>query len=1015
MPDAPFPAGSPPLLAPGAALHRLSFLAQASEVLASSLDYEQTLRDLARLAVPAIADACVVDVVEQGYVRRVATEHVVPSKADLLDELRQRYPPTLESPQPAARVIRTGQAELLSAVDPEVVSAHTWDAEHAALIRALAFRSHMAVPLVARGATVGVIGLAVSESEWRYTADDLAFVQDLARRAALAVDNARLYQTAQQELSERRRAEEALRLSEERFRAVMEQSPLSIQIFDAQGTHIRVNKAWEQLWGVTHDAIPDYNILHDHQLEVLGIASLIRRAFAGEAVALPAVRYDPNETVPDRSRHPDPVRWVRAFAYPVRDASGDVREVVLVHEDVTAARNADAKLRASEERLRVALGAGRMNVWEWDLASDIVECSEGAEQFWGTALGCAADFIRVIHPDDRDAVAEAGRQATSGDGTYLSEYRLVRPDGSVRWVQSRGRVELDASGAPTRILGVTVDVTDLKAAQQATRLLADAGETLGASLDYHATLHHLTHLVVPRIADWCAVDLVDESGRLQRVSVNHPDAAQVRVAADLFARYPPRPGDAHGALRVLATGEPEWSSEITDGTLQAVAHDAEHLALLRSLGLRSYICVPLRSRGGSIGVLTLVYAGSGRSYTEADVALAADLAHRAAAAVENARLHQQVRAEDRRKDEFLATLAHELRNPLAPIRTGLALLAGSSDPAVLAHTRHVMERQVTHMVRLIDDLLDISRVTRGRVQLQKERVELASVLGVALETCRPILDAAGVALAVRMPEDPVVLDADRTRLAQVFSNLLSNAAKYTERGGRVEVDARREAGDLIVRVRDTGVGIPPEMLRQIFEMFVQVRGSEVRSQGGLGIGLTLVDRLVALHGGRVWAESGGAGRGSTFSVRLPVVTQPADAGPDLQPDLPAHATTPRRILVVDDNADAAETLASLLRLDGHQVETAADGPAALAMLDGVVPDVAFVDIGMPGMSGYEVARTVRAQRQRAGITLVAVTGWGQAEDRREAYDAGFAHHMTKPVDPRELRMLLARIDGAAAR
>ncbi len=881
------------------ALERVAFLARAGEVLASSLDYEQTLQDVARLAVPTLGDLCIVDIVEDGVLRRVATAHVAPEKRGLLEELRQRYPAPRDSRQPAARVMRSGEPELLESVTPDVVAAHTSTEDHARLIRAIGIRSHIAVPLVARGTTLGVISLGVSESNRQYGADDVTFAQDLARRAAIAVDNARLYQLAQAEIEERQRAEEAARLSEERFRAIMEQSPLSTQILAPTGETLRVNRAWEELWGVTLDQLGGYNILEDRQLGPSGIAALLRRAAAGEAVHLPLIRYDPNETLPDASRRADPARWVRAFAYPVKDTSGNVREVVLVHEDVTNSRADQERLRSSEELLQSAL--------------------------------------------------------------------------------------------------------------ENTRLLADAGETLGASLDYQSTLQNLARVVVPRLADWCAVDLVTESGALARVSVHHPDPALVALANDLFSRYPPRRSDGHGVWHVIETGEPEWSAEITDELLEQTAQDAEHLEIIRGLGLRSYICVPLVARGATIGALTLVRAESGRPYQPSDVALATDVARRAAVAVDNAQLYQRLRTEDRRKDEFLATLAHELRNPLAPIRTGLSLLQGSKDRGVIRRTHQIMDRQLAHMVRLIDDLLDLSRVTRGKVQLERERVDLRSMVGTAIEASRPLIDGAGLELIVRLPETPVIVDADRMRISQVLSNLLNNAAKFTERGGTVELDMSERGSDVEVRVKDTGVGIPKQMLTHIFEMFAQVGEAGARTQSGLGIGLTLVKRLVELHGGQVWAESDGPGRGSTFVVRLPR-TGAAHADTHRSRDaVTSGSSQARRVLVVDDNTDAAETLATLLSMDGHDVKTAASGPAALEIIEEFHPDIAFLDIGLPGMSGYELARRIRTEPRLSGITLIAVTGWGQDEDRRQSKEAGMDHHLTKPVDPREVQAFVARI------
>jgi signal transduction histidine kinase len=351
--------------------------------------------------------------------------------------------------------------------------------------------------------------------------------------------------------------------------------------------------------------------------------------------------------------------------------------------------------------------------------------------------------------------------------------------------------------------------------------------------------------------------------------------------------------------------------------------------------------------------------------------------------------------QDRRKDEFLATLAHELRNPLAPIRTGLHFLrmGGAGDQA--ARTHEMMERQLRHLVRLVDDLLDISRITLGKVELKKERVDFRTVLGSALESTRPLIEASHHELTVRLPSDPMPLDADPTRLAQIVANLVNNAAKYTPSGGRIQLAAEVEESTLVVRVSDTGIGIPAAMLPRVFDMFTQVGRSIDRSQGGLGVGLTLVRRLLELHGGTVDAESAGDNQGSTFIVKLPLAVR-AEA-----PDVPApraptqHA---RRILVVDDNADAAESLSMLLELEGHATRVAHDGAGALRAAAEFLPDAVFLDIGMPGMNGYQVARQLR-ETYGPALRIIALTGWGAEGDRRRAHAAGFDHHLVKPVDP----------------
>jgi PAS domain S-box-containing protein len=990
-----------------------SFLATAGEILASSLDYEQTLQHVARLAVPELGDLCIVDVIEDGRLRRLATAHVNPDKLFLLQEMARRFAITPDSPAPAARVLADGRSELLPEVTADVIAAHTINAEHARLIREIGICSHLAVPMIARGGIIGVISIGITESARQYDQRDLALAEELARRAAFAVDNARLYRLAQDELAERRRTEEALRLSEGRFRAIMEQSPLSMQILAPDGSTRQVNAAWEALWGLTADDIRGYNVLDDPQLEAHGITSLLRHALAGQPTRLPPILYDLAEAGLVAGREQGPTRWVSAFAYPVKDDRGEVCEVVLVHQDVTEPRRAELKLHASEERLRVALAAGRMNVWEWDLATDVVECSENALEFWGMRIGHADDFLAFVHPDDIDQLREVGRAAIAGEAPYLAEYRLLARDGSVRWLQSRGQLERAADGKVQRMLGVTIDITGLKLAQQASSVLADVGETLGSSLDYVATLADLSRAVVPRLADWFAIDLLTDDDSLERVCVNHSDPARIALAQQLFKRFPARRDGTRGAWHVIASGEVEWVDNISDELLEGVAINAEHLSLLRGLGLRSYICVPLEARGTTIGVLTLVHAESGRRYGAADVSLAVDLARRAAAAVDNSRLYQQLQLEDRRKDEFLATLAHELRNPLAPIRNGLELLRAAPGPEVEEKVRGIMQRQLAHLVRLVDDLLDLSRVTRGTVELERQRMDVASVVGSAIEASRPLIDAAGMVLTVELPEAPILVDADRTRLSQVVSNLLNNATKFSDAGGLIRLQVSGGGTHVDIQVSDEGIGIEPGMLKEIFVMFSQVGDSRTRSPDGLGIGLTLVRRLVELHGGRVWAQSDGLGHGSCFTVRLPRV-EPVPIAPTPMPVAAgiAHESCRKRVLVVDDNIDAAETLAALLSIEGHEVRTAASGADALELVREFIPQVAFLDIGLPVMSGYELALHLRAQPHLAHATLVALTGWGQEADRQRSRAAGLDHHLTKPVDPQELLAFLATPTGA---
>jgi PAS domain S-box-containing protein len=376
---------------------------------------------------------------------------------------------------------------------------------------------------------------------------------------------------------------------------------------------------------------------------------------------------------------------------------------------------------------------------------------------------------------------------------------------------------------------------------------------------------------------------------------------------------------------------------------------------------------------------------------------------------ERKRAEQALREADSRKDEFLAMLAHELRNPLAPIRHAIQIIRGRSVAASeLQWATEVIDRQVQQMSRLVDDLLDVSRITRGKVELRKERVELDKVLSSAIEANRPLIEKWGHTLSVKLPPETILLDADPTRLAQVFLNLLNNAAKYTDRGGHLALVAERQGSEVLVRVRDDGIGIPAEMLPRVFDLFAQADRALDRDETGLGIGLTLVQRLLEMHGGTVEAHSEGEGKGSEFTVRLPVAAQRVDelgAGANASADPASRAG--HRVLVVDDNRDAADSLGMLLRMMGNEVRTVYDGLEAVAAAQAFRPDVVLLDLGLPKMDGYEVARRIRDDERGKHVLIVALTGWGQEEDRRRSKGAGFDHHMTKPIDFDDLGKLLS--------
>jgi PAS domain S-box-containing protein len=694
-------------------------------------------------------------------------------------------------------------------------------------------------------------------------------------------------------------------------------------------------------------------------------------------------------------------------AAPIRDGSGQMIGVVLIFRDVTEQRRAEQELRQSETELSDFFENATVGL-HWVGPDGIILRANQAEL---NMLGYSREeyvgrSIADFHAD-QDVICDILKQLQAGK--KLADYpaRLRCKDGSLKDVLIDSSV-LWRDGQFIHTRCFTRDVTQRKRSEQTARFLADASAALAVIVDFDSTLQKVASLAVPYFADWATVDLAKNDGTLRRVAVAHVDPGKVELAHELHRRFPPDPAAPQGVWNILRTGQAEMVQQITDELLGQAIQDKERLRIVRELGLKSYIGVPLKVRDKLLGVLSFIAAESGHLYDDMDLAVAKDLADRAAIAIENSHLYRELRDADRRKDEFLATLAHELRNPLAPIRNGLQILrlSGANDETVV-EVHSIMERQLDQMIRLIDDLMDVSRITRNKLELKKQRMELAVVIQNAVETSRPLIDQDGHELSVWLPPDPVHLNADPTRLAQVFSNLLNNSAKYTEPGGRISLVAEVLGDEVAVRVRDNGVGIPAEAMPRLFQMFSQVDCNMERAQGGLGIGLTLVRRLAEMHGGRVEAHSDGPGKGSEFVVRLPVLKPDrVSSRTPATDDGPVAASVKRRILIVDDNHDSAMSLGMMLKLLGNETHTAHDGLSAVTAADQLRPDIILLDIGLPKLNGHDACRRIREQPWSNGTVIVALTGWGQEEDRRRSQEAGFNHHLVKPVEMAALEKLL---------
>lgn len=549
----------------------------------------------------------------------------------------------------------------------------------------------------------------------------------------------------------------------------------------------------------------------------------------------------------------------------------------------------------------------------------------------------------------------------------------------------------------------TVDLTN--------RFLLRASTALASLVDFESTLQKVARMAVPSYADWCAVDVMEPDGTLRRLVVAHKDPEKVGLAREMDLQYPLSFDAPNCPPKVMRTHRRELVSQVTDSMLIGLARDEAHLQFLRQLKLRSFICVPLRAAGATIGAITFATAESGRRYGPLDVVVAEDLALRASVAIDNAHLYRNMKEGDQRKDEFLAVLSHELRNPLAALRNGVEIMRqiGLENPR-LREVRDIQERQVNQIARLVDDLLDVARIRQGKVTLQTEPTDLAGAVHRAVELCRVSIETGNHQLTLSLPPEPVRIEADPVRLVQIIANLLTNAAKYTHDGGKLRLSAGREGDQAVIRIQDNGVGIDSMMLNKVFELFAQIENG--RSKDGLGVGLSLVRSLVEMHGGSVVAVSGGLGAGSEFVVRLPVLHLYSPGSAGARPSVAAETRPPRRVLVVDDNKDSALTLRMSLELSGHAVSVAHEGASGLKLARELLPDAIILDIGLPGMDGYDVARKIRSTPELSGVFLVAMTGYGQEEDKRRSRVAGFDAHLTKPVD---LAVLLGLLEEMPVR
>lgn len=642
--------------------------------------------------------------------------------------------------------------------------------------------------------------------------------------------------------------------------------------------------------------------------------------------------------------------------------------VLTYGRELSRTLSAESALRESQEMLSLAMRGGRMGAWVRDLAAHKVWWTRELEALFGLPpggfKGTEADFLEFVHEQDRPLLLKAVEAAIATGKDYAIEFRFRHHSGSWRWMDGRGHAIYGEDGGATRLFGVGIDITERRQAEESARQNEARFRTLADAIPQLVWMARPDGWI-----DWYNSRWYDYTGTTPAdmegwgwQSVHDP-----AVLPTVLERW----------KKSIATGEPFEMVFPLRG-----ADKIFRIFLTRVM--------PLKDDRGQV----LHWFGTCTDITTQRQA------------------EEALRIADHRKDAFIATLAHELRNPLAPIRNAVEIMRRQGCGSVeQSAARDIIDRQARHLTRLVDDLLEVSRITSGKVQLRMERVALATPLNDAVEAVRPLTQSSGHTLTVTIPEEAIFLMGDPTRITQVALNLLNNAAKFTPRGGHIWLSAERVGNEAFIHVRDTGIGIPAEHLSRIFEMFSQVTSPIERAAEGLGIGLALVRGLLELHGGGIQAKSSGAGKGSEFIVRLPVAPIEDASLAASRPGREARAAgIRRRVLVVDDSPDAAESLSQLVRLFGHEVREAHDGIEAIQIADAFRPDVVLLDLGLPKLNGFDAARELRKRARGRSLLIIAVTGWGQDEDRRKSAEAGFDLHLTKPIDAPQLQALLGARD-----
>ncbi|MEH1888754.1 MAG: PAS domain S-box protein [Nostoc sp.] len=1172
----------------------LRYIAQISSVLSTSLDYEQTLQQIAKISVPQLADWCSVDILnEDGSIRRLPIAHADPSKAELARKL-QEYVTNYQVASAITRVLQTGQSELISEVSDSLLVATTQNQEHLELVRQLGMKSVMIVPLIAQGRVLGCISFIIAQSDRRYDRSDLTLATDITHRAALAVENARLYRDIHQALVH---YAESLSLLD----ALLGAAPVAVCFLDRELRYIRINQVFAEINGLTieehlgrkfGEVLPKMAAELEPLLQqVLNTGEpLLNVEISGETKGQPK-RYG---------------YWLGNY-YPVNNTMGQTVGIGIILAEVTAAKQTEVALRESEERFRAMFNQAAVGITLITLDGRFLQINSALCEITGYSHEelIQMNFEEITHPDDLEVDSENARRVLAKEiSNYSLEKRYIRKDGSIVWVNLTSSVVWDANGLPKYALGIVEDISKRKRVEITQNFLVEASTLLAASLDYEITLESVANLAVPTLADWCIVDVFQEDWSSKQIAIAIADPTKQNTLDEIQRRYPPQTR-AKQLVQRLQLGIYVFYPELSQSHLVQMAEDDEHLQLLRSLGIHSLMVIPVRSRGQLFGAISFFTAESGRHYKQTDLALAEDIARRAATAIDNARLYQetqqakqaaersvnrtlllqritaalsealtpqqvadvivnqgiaaleatagsvvlltqgrttlkvvqavgysqslidawtnfpitapnqiaetartrqpiflenlaamiakypnladavaltgnnacasipliaegkvigglglsftneqifnqedrgfmltlgqqcgqaiaraqlyeaektaraQAETANRIKDEFLAVLSHELRTPLNPILGWAKLLRTRKfDEASTIRALETIERNAQLQTQLIGDLLDVSRILQGKVNLNLYTVDLKVPIAAALETVRLAAEAKSIEIQTVLSNNIGKVLGDGDRLQQVMWNLLSNAVKFTPTEGRVEVRLEQVGSDAQIQVIDTGKGIIVEFLPYVFDYFRQADAKTTRIFGGLGLGLAIVRHIVELHGGTVQAESLGEGQGATFTIRLPLLKNSelrVSSTEASQPELSTEDTLLAgvEILLVDDQADVREFFSFALEQYGATVTAVESAAQALETLAQSKPDILLSDIGMPLMDGYMLLREVRKLPPELGgqIPAIALTAYAGEINYNQAMAAGFQKHLPKPVEVGDLATAIVSLIG----